>query len=121
MESGSPDRALPNAWLRAHESLSRRRGASCNRCFAGVLTAQVPRSLQGHGDALAIPDLRTFGVNDAVTLAAMPGRGEATKRKWAATAAPMEQAATPAAASGFEAIYDSAVGGMLYRNGQRIV
>lgn len=123
MESGSPDRALPDGWLARAMRACPQDAARLQSVFRGVsLTAQVPRSLQGHGDALAIPDLRTFGVNDAAALAAMPGRGRAGngrggKGKMAGNSG-ANTAGSGSAASGFEAIYDSAVGDVLHGTGK---
>src|SRR5580698_919230 len=61
------------------------------------MTSILPRTLQGDQEALAIPDLKSFGVNDAGITA---------------------NTATGSAANGFEGMYDSAVGDLLHGNGK---
>ena len=102
MESAAPgnkgirDGWLSRALLHCPEDASRR-----NKLFQAVsLTAQVPRSLQGDADALAIPDLRTFGVGAGAAMAGTMGAGGGD------------------AAGGFEALYDQAVGDVLHGAGK---
>ncbi len=105
MESGSPDRALPDGWLSRTLTHCPEDAARVASIFRGVsMTAQVPRSLRGDGDALAIPDLRTFGVG-ADALALGPRRARTTS-------------SDNGAASGFEALYESAVGDVLHGTGK---
>ena len=67
-----------------------------NSNFRGVaMTGQVPRSLQGFAEALAIPDLDTFDVKGEI---ATPGKRGAS--------------------DGFESLYDDAVGDVLNGTGK---
>jgi uncharacterized protein (DUF1501 family) len=61
------------------------------------MTAMLPRTLQGDQEALAIPDLKTFGVG-------ADGSSAGT--------------ATTTAATGFEGMYESAVGDLLHGTGK---
>lgn len=114
MESGAPgDKGVRDGWmartlLHCPEDTAKRKSP-----FRGVaMTSQVPRSLQGEADALAIPDLRTFGINSGDAAAMLP-RGR--------RGADMGAGAAPgpnSAAGGFEALYDDAVGDVLHGAGQ---
>lgn len=71
------------------------------------LTAQLPRIMQGKADALAIPDLRTFGVNDSAAASIVAGAMEGRRKT-----------SSGGAAEGFEALYDGAVGDVLHGAGK---
>lgn len=104
MECGSADRILPEGWLSRALLNCPEDQARIRSTMRGVsLTAQLPRSLQGQAQALAIPDLRTFGVSEAT------GRGGTMAR----TAGGLGNAA-----GGFESLYDGAVGDVLHGTGK---
>jgi uncharacterized protein (DUF1501 family) len=105
MESGSPDRALPDGWL-SRAVLNCPEDAAKSVFRSVSLTAQVPRTLQGDADALAIPNLQSFGVGEGAM---------AMRRNPRAASANMS---TQNAAGGFEALYDSAVGDVLGGTGK---
>jgi uncharacterized protein (DUF1501 family) len=106
MECGSPDRALPEGWLSRALLNCPEDQARLRSTMSGVsLTAQLPRSLQGEAQALAIPDLRTFGVGESGARA----MGGAMARPGAAGGN---------VAGGFEALYDGAVGDVLHGTGK---
>ena len=101
MESGTPgNKNVADGWL-SRTVLScpedRARMATPFRSVS-VGTGALPRSLQGDAQALAIPDLRTFGIvgesRIALTAAKSGGNG------------------------GFEALYDDAVGDVLHGAGK---
>jgi uncharacterized protein (DUF1501 family) len=103
MECGSTDRILPEGWLSRALLNCPEDQARLRSTMRGVsLTAQLPRSLQGEAEALAIRDLRTFGVAEAA------GRGGMAR-------APV---ASSSAAGGFESLYDGAVGDVLHGTGK---
>ena len=60
-----------------------------------AMTGQVPRSLQGFSDTLAIPDLDTFDVKGEIAMSGKRGAGD-----------------------GFESLYDDAVGDVLNGTGK---
>jgi uncharacterized protein (DUF1501 family) len=122
MESGAPDdKTIADGWLSravlsCPEDQAKLRGQeSPFRTVA--MSGIVPRSLQGDVGALAIPDLRTFGIADNLFGGGPP------ERRPVDTAAGMSDAgsAAPArpmtAASGFETLYDDAVGDVLHGTG----
>jgi uncharacterized protein (DUF1501 family) len=91
MEAGVPDdKAIQTGWL--NRMLVQRPEAGATPFRAVSMTSVVPRSLQGDLDALAIRDLSTFGIQG--------GGGNA------------------GAASGFEGLYDNAVGDVLHGTGK---
>jgi uncharacterized protein (DUF1501 family) len=99
MEAAVLDKSARDGWLartleNCPEDAARRAGQNA---FRGVaLTGQVPRSLQGYSDALAIPDLNTFDVKDEMAMGAMGANKN----------------------GGFEALYDQAVGDVLHGTGK---
>lgn len=104
MESGTPgNKSVRDGWLARTLLHCPEDRAKLGTPFRGVaLTGQVPRSLQGKAEALAIPDLKTFGVQGDPGMTAMAmggGRGMT-------------------AAGGFEAMYDQAVGDVLHGAGK---
>jgi uncharacterized protein (DUF1501 family) len=107
MECGSPDRALPEGWLsRALLNCPEDQARLRSTMSAVSLTAQLPRSLQGEAQALAIPDLRTFGVSEP-RARAMGGGGMARPRTSGSDVA-----------GGFESLYEGAVGDVLHGTGK---
>jgi len=109
MESGVPgDKSITTGWLA-------RTVANCPEDTAkaktgGIrtvsMTSQLPRSLEGDGNALAISDLATFGVGRGVS-----GTGKT------ATMMPM-MGGNAGNGGGFEALYAGAVGDVLHGTGQ---
>lgn len=91
MESGAPgNKSIPDGWLaRALLACPEDRLKSATPLRAVALGGALPRSLQGDANALAIPDLRTFGVGGSAGVA-----------------------------SGFETLYDQAVGDVLHGPGR---
>lgn len=77
---------------------------------AVAMTSQLPRSLHGSADALAIPDLEKFGVRDAGLAPARPGGGGMA----------MTDRQTPRSGTvrGFEELYETAVGDALHGAGR---
>jgi uncharacterized protein (DUF1501 family) len=112
MESGAPDQPVYDGWLARALQHCPEDTAKLQSTFRAVsMTSQVPRSLHGEVDSLAIPDLRTFGVGTNV--AGMGGGGRAAR---AARAADGRRASE--AANGFEAIYGQAVDDVLHGAGK---
>jgi uncharacterized protein (DUF1501 family) len=109
MESGSGhDKNLTTGWLNRMIGVCPEDAAHHSALRAVAMTSQMPRSLQGREEALAIADLERFGVGTAA--AALPGQN----RK--AVADPGMTGST--AAKGFEQIYENAVGDALHGAGQ---
>jgi uncharacterized protein (DUF1501 family) len=108
MESGAPgNKQVRDGWLsRVLSCPEDAAKATISTPFRGVsMTAQLSRSLQGEADALAIPDLRNFGVKDSSARAMM-------------TSMMGNKGASGSAAAGFEALYDQAVGDVLHGAGK---
>lgn len=146
MESGSPDnKIVRDGWLaRAallcpEDQANARNPKSPFRAVA--LGGGLPRSLQGDAGALAIPDLKTFGIADRGAGARRPGgpnarngngngnrngngngNGANARNQGAnrADAAMMMEGAFAAGstAGGFEALYDQALGDVLHGPGK---
>jgi uncharacterized protein (DUF1501 family) len=114
MESGAPgDKAVADGWLaRTLMNCPEDRRQMANPFRAIALGGPMPRSLQGDANALAIPDLRTFGIG-AAALAGPGGNGGAPRRT---TPRPMA-AGNADVATGFETLYDDAVGDVLHGTG----
>lgn len=70
------------------------------------LTTQLPRIMHGKAEALAIPDLKTFGVKDSASASIIAGAMEGRRKN------------PNGAAAGFEALYDQAVGDVLHGAGK---
>jgi uncharacterized protein (DUF1501 family) len=106
MESGVPgSKGVRDGWLSRVLSCPEDAAKLPATPFRGVaMSAQLPRSLQGEADALAIPDLRTFGVKDSSAAAMIAGAMGAKN--------------SSGAAAGFEALYDQAVGDVLHGAGK---
>lgn len=127
MESGSPgSKSVRDGWLARAAMLCPQDRAAQNgqngpkSPFRAVaLGGGLPRSLQGDAGALAIPNLRTFGIADGGD---SQRRGSGDRRRGGrglGDDAMMAAALTPGStASGFEALYDSAVGDVLHGTGK---
>ncbi len=102
MEAGTPgDKSGADGWLSRALLACPEDAKKARTAFGGIsMTSNLPRALQGGADALAIPDLKTFGVKDSSI--AMPEMGNSGART----------------ADGFEALYDGAVGDVLHGAGQ---
>lgn len=120
MESGSPgNKAVRDGWLARAAVLCPEDRAQVNKAkspFRAVaLGGGLPRILQGDAGALAIPDLRTFGIADS----APAGRaGRAGGRRDDGLMAGAMAAPKGGTAGGFEALYDQAVGDVLHGPGK---
>ena len=112
MESGTPDsKSARDGWLaRAALLCPQDRAAAAKKSpFRAVaLGGGLPRILQGDAGALGIPDLRTFGIADVT------GRGNRRQADSVMAGA----MAGDGSASGFEALYDQAVGDVLHGPGK---
>lgn len=99
MECGvSGDKSVYSGWLNRTLLSCPEDRAKLTPFRAVAMTPLLPRSLQGDHEALAIPDLKTFGVGTGA--AAVPS---------------MNSSAT---AKGFEGMYESAVGDVLHGTGK---
>jgi uncharacterized protein (DUF1501 family) len=99
MESGvADDKAVQTGWLnRALRNCPEDRAKKQTPFRSISMTATTPRALQGDLDALAIPDLRSFGIGSSKLANA---------------------ALAQSAAAGFESMYDSAVHDVLHGAGK---
>jgi uncharacterized protein (DUF1501 family) len=97
MECGvADDKSIRTGWLNRTLLECPEDRAKLSPFRAVSMTSILPRTLQGDQEALAIPDLKTFGVGGAGLTAS----------------------ATTSAANGFEGMYDGAVGDLLHGNGK---
>ena len=92
------DKSIRTGWLNRTLLACPEDRARITSFRAVAMTAMLPRSLQGESEALAIPDLKTFGVREP------PGFGG--------------DLANATAASGFEGMYDSAVDSVMHGTGK---
>ncbi len=98
MECGvADDKSLRTGWLNRALLECPEDRAKLTPFRAISMTSMLPRTLQGDQEALAIPDLKSFGVGSG---GAVPTAGSMS------------------AANGFEGMYDSAVGDLLHGTGQ---
>jgi uncharacterized protein (DUF1501 family) len=108
MESGAgADKNLATGWLNRLVGCCPEDAAHASALRAVAMTGQLPRSLQGREEALAIADLERFGVKGgggAAAADAMSGMGAMSGRS--------------GAAKGFEDIYENAVGDALHGAGR---
>ena len=131
MESGTPgNKRVGDGWLSrtvlaCPEDRAKLKAAASGSPFRAVAIGGdhgLPRSLQGDAGALAIPDLKTFGIG-------LPGADQAGGRRRLAgrRAENMEAGAAMTAAiavpqssvvNGFETLYDGAVGDVLHGTGR---
>ncbi len=127
MESGTPGRkSIASGWLARTVLACPEDRAKGNTPFRAVaLGGALPRSLQGDANALAIPDLRAFGVGDVAMLGGSGGEQRGARRKMAAPPQPAMigrggsiAPAPTTAAGGFEALYDDAVGDVFHGPGR---
>ena len=110
METGSPDRTLPDGWVKRALEHCPEDAARAQSTFRAVaMTSELPKTLRGENDALAIPDLRTFGVKGGgADLAASLGGGQIAG----------QSKNRNDAAGGFESLYQDAVGDVLGGTGR---
>ncbi len=108
METGSPDRTLPDGWAARALSHCPEDAAKLHSTFRAVsMTTATPKTFLGERDALAIPDLRTFGVKGGgADLASSLGDMQSKN-------APKKDAS-----GGFESLYDNDVGDVLGGTGR---
>lgn len=127
MESGAPgNKGVADGWLsRAVLACPEDRKKLATPLRAVALGGAMPRILQGDAGALAIPDLRTFGVaagppeRDRRRPAARRNRGNANANtNTSADEAMMAASLRPTVADGFETLYDTAVGDVLHGTGK---
>lgn len=115
MESGSPgNKSVRDGWLARAAILCPQDRARAKSPFKAVaLGGGLPRILQGDAGALAIPDLRTFGINDGSGQDRGGRRGSDAMMAGAVVAG-----SKTTTAGGFEALYDQAVGDVLHGPGK---
>lgn len=123
MESGAgSDRKLTTGWLNRMIGCCPQDEARRTALSAVALTAQMPRSLLGPAEALAIADLERFGVG--LSGAPMGGGGRAGAKGSSGTGAGADAVGAMGgmggipAARGFEQLYESAVGDALHGAGR---
>jgi uncharacterized protein (DUF1501 family) len=98
MECGvADDKSIRTGWLNRALLQCPEDRAKLTPFRAVSMTAMLPRTLQGDQEALAIPDLKTFGVGADGSI---------------------PTAATTTAANGFEGMYETAVGDLLHGTGK---
>jgi uncharacterized protein (DUF1501 family) len=98
MECGvADDKSIRTGWLNRTLLECPEDRAKLSPFRAVSMTSMLPRTLQGDQEALAIPDLKTFGVG---------------------TAGFAPSSTTASAANGFEGMYEGAVGDLLHGNGK---
>ena len=112
MESGTgQNKSLASGWLNRMIGVCPEDAAHHSALRAVAMTSQMPRSLQGREEALAIADLERFGVGT--------GAPTGNVRRNVNAAPSMEKGmSTSTAAKGFEQIYENAVGDALHGAGQ---
>lgn len=129
MESGAPDnKGITDGWisravLSCPEDRAKLAAAGVSPFRAVALSGTLPRSLQGDVGALAIPDLRTFGIAENMLAGGEQTGGDRRPRRRPAAADAAMSGPAPAArpasvASGFETLYDDAVGDVLHGTGR---
>ncbi|MDQ3813413.1 MAG: DUF1501 domain-containing protein, partial [Armatimonadota bacterium] len=116
MESAVPgNKTVRTGWLARTLEHCPEDAAKLRTPFSGVsMTPTLPRSLQGADDALAIPDLRTFGVG--TTPAPLPAKRPGKRGGMAGMSS--GDSGNSMAANGFEAMYSEAVGDVLHGTGK---
>lgn len=116
MESGAPgNKGVADGWLaRALLACPEDRAKLKTPFRAVAVGSGMPRSLQGEAGALAIPDLRRFGVADLTITDRPDSNNQKAERRHQMTGG----AAAPGIASGFETLYDQAVGDVLHGPGK---
>lgn len=107
MESGAgSDKNLATGWLNRLIGCCPEDAAHHSALRAVAMAGQMPRSLQGREEALAIADLERFGVKSGGAATPVPSMGEGMS------------SGRVGAAKGFEDIYESAVGDALHGAGR---
>ena len=114
MESGAgSDKHLATGWLNRLVGCCPEDAAHHSALRAVAMTGQMPRSLQGREEALAIADLERFGVKG--------GAGAGSREQGGGSRGGMTgggMSGRGGAAKGFEDIYESAVGDALHGAGR---
>jgi len=111
MESGTgADKNLASGWLNRLIGCCPEDAAQHSALRAVAMAGQMPRSLQGREEALAIADLERFGVG--------AGAGGTRARRDKGGDAMMGGGSGGGAAKGFEDIYETAVGDALHGAGR---
>ncbi len=130
MESGTPgSKRASDGWLSRtvlscpedQAKLASAKGGSPFRAVALGGDHGLPRSLQGEAGALAIPDLKSFGIGLEAESGKGKGRRAARSGKGAddsAAMAAMASARQTSVVDGFETLYDSAVGDVVHGTGK---
>ena len=120
MESGAPgNKGVRDGWLARLVRLCPEDRARRESAFRAVaLGGALPRSLQGDVGALAIPDLRTFGIRDQVVSSPVMGSSRRSGRDGKRVASPSKSGSGSGVSGGFEALYESAVGDVLHGTGR---
>ncbi|GAB4451958.1 MAG: DUF1501 domain-containing protein [Armatimonadaceae bacterium] len=123
MESGAPgNKSVADGWLaRAIMACPEDRQKLATPLRAVAMGGAMPRILQGDAGALAIPDLRTFGVaaGGGQNNRRNPRQRGRNNQNNDADAAMMAAALSgPTVAEGFETLYDKAVGDVLHGTGK---
>lgn len=129
MEAGTPgNKGIHDGWMaRAVLACPEDRKKLATPLRAVAMGGALPRSLYGDAGALAIPDLRTFGVGTTQErqVAARGGKRPAARGRRGAPAPTAQDEAMMAAAlrttsaeASFESLYDSAVGDVLHGTGK---
>lgn len=128
MESGTPgnknvaDGWLSRAVLACPEDRAKLAAAGTGSPFRAVALGGdhgLPRSLQGDAGALAIPDLKSFGIGVASAgETARKGKKGGGRALTTSAATPDMMASAASAAGGFETLYDHAVGDVLHGPGK---
>jgi len=126
MESGAPgDKRVADGWLSrtvlaCPEDRAKLAAGGSGSPFRAVALGGdhgLPRSLQGDAGAIAIPDLKTFGIGLASAPAGRAGGGKKQQAAAAATAA-TTGGASAGVVDGFETLYSGAVGDVLHGTGK---
>ena len=121
MESGTPDnKSVPDGWLSRtallcpEDRANGAKGKVLPAFHAVAMGGAMPRILSGSANALAIPDLRSFGIQDRGLFTnrnrpkPMPGDDDVSEAERVLITA------GTSAEGGFENIYDKAVGDVLH-------
>lgn len=118
MESGTDsDKKLASGWLNRLIGCCPEDAAHRSALRAVAMAGQMPRSLQGREEALAIADLERFGVGAETGRPGAGGRGRDSSAEQAMMGATMAGGRS-GAARGFEEIYETAVGDALHGAGR---
>lgn len=115
MESGAPgDKAVYDGWLARTIRCCPEDNAKTKSLFRGVaMTSRVPASFRGDSQALAIPDLRTFGIKNPVK----PADERAAMEQARAIGADDDTPRTTLM-DAFQSMYDGDAGDLVHGAGQ---